>query len=56
MSTIRPCEKCGKRFKPYSPATKLCDDCWEQAHEDRRINNKFKMKENKKYPYKRSRK
>ena len=68
MSLPRKCARCGKTFSPYSRATKLCDDCWEEASNHRRANKKFKMKENfdskkpnrikenKKHPYKRSRK
>ena len=54
MSLPRKCERCGKRFIPYSPATKLCDECWEKAskHSSRRSNKKSRIKENKKHPYK----
>ena len=70
MAMKKPCAKCGKTFDAYSRATKLCDKCWEKAskHSNRRANKKFKtkenfdskkpnrIKENKKHPYKRSRK
>jgi len=58
MAMRKPCARCGKSFQVYTPATKLCDECWEEAskHSNRRANKKSKMKENKKHPYKRSRK
>jgi rRNA maturation endonuclease Nob1 len=40
----KPCARCGEKFDAHSPATKLCDDCWEEAHIKRRNNKNKKTK------------